>query len=52
MTCGTTLVVFELLAQDIIRAIVLLRLGMPLLVVEPKPSAADWAVPAFANVVC
>ena len=37
------LVYFELLAKHIVRAIVLLRLGMPL-VVEPYPSAADRTV--------
>ena len=41
------LVYFELLAKHIVGVIVLLRLGMPLLVAEPYPSAADWTVPLF-----
>ena len=47
----TMLFYFELLAKHIIGVIVLLRLGMPLLVAEPYPSAADRALPHFARVI-
>ena len=43
------LVYFEHLAQHIVGVIVLLRSGMPLLVVEPYPSAADRTVPLFLS---
>ena len=45
----TMLVYLEPLAKHIVRVIVLLRLGMPLLVVEPYPSAADRTVPLFVS---
>ena len=46
------LVDFDLLAKHIVGFIVLLCLGMPLLVVEPYPSAADRALPHFTLVLC
>ena len=44
---ASMLVYFELLAQHIVGVVVLLRLGLPLLVAEPYPSAADRTVPLF-----
>ena len=45
------LVYFKLLAKNVVRAIVLLCLGMPLLVAEPYPSAADRTLPHFTFVL-